>query len=102
VGLQWRHIKLDGDQPHVKLRCGVVRGKLGLPKSRYARREVPISSVLADASCNLWELLDDVEQLGAVVAVLAAELNELDRLGEQRSALGCAADTDPVTWAEFE
>jgi integrase len=49
VGLQWRHIELDGDQPHVKVRRGVVRGKLGPPKSRYARRDVPISRALANA-----------------------------------------------------
>jgi integrase len=32
VGLQWRHVELEGDSPHVKVRRGVVRGKLGPPK----------------------------------------------------------------------
>jgi len=33
----------------------------------------------------LRELLDDVEQLRPVIAALAAELDELDHLGEQRA-----------------
>ncbi len=51
---------------------------------------------------GLRELLDDVEQFSPVIAALAAELDEFDRLGEQRAALGCAADTDSVAWAQFE
>jgi hypothetical protein len=51
---------------------------------------------------RLREPLDDFEQFGAVVAAPAAELDEFDRLGEQRAALGCAADADPVTGAQFE
>ena len=51
---------------------------------------------------GLRELFDDVEQFSAVVAALAAELDEFDRLGEQRAALGCAADTDSMALAEFE
>jgi integrase len=49
VALQWRHLELDGDTPHVKLRRALVKGSMGPLKSRYARREVPLdfSLVLA-------------------------------------------------------
>ena len=40
---------------------------------------------------GLRELLDDVEQFGAVIAAFTAELHEFDRLGQQRAALGCPA-----------
>jgi len=50
----------------------------------------------------LGDLFDDVEQFGAAVAALAAELDELDRLGEQCAALGCAADANPLAGPEFE
>jgi hypothetical protein len=45
---------------------------------------------------------DDVEQLRPVIPAFATELDELDRLGEQRATLGCAADTDPVARSQFE
>lgn len=53
-------------------------------------------------ACALRELLNDLEQFGAVIAALAAELDELDRLGEQRAALGRAGDTDSMAGAQFE
>jgi hypothetical protein len=43
VALQWRHLELDGPVPHVKLRRALVKGSMGPLKSRYARREVPLS-----------------------------------------------------------
>jgi integrase len=46
IAVQWRHLQLDGSTPHVKVRRGVVRGKLGPPKSRHARRDVPLPSGL--------------------------------------------------------
>jgi integrase len=49
IAVQWRHLQLDGSTPHVKVRRGVVRGKLGPPKSRHARRDVPLPSGLVRA-----------------------------------------------------
>jgi integrase len=46
IALQWRHLDLDASSPHVKVRRGVVRGRLGPPKSRHARREVPLDHAL--------------------------------------------------------
>ena len=42
IALQWRHVALDATSPHVKVRQRIVRGKLGPPKSRHGRRDVPI------------------------------------------------------------
>jgi integrase len=47
IALQWRHLELEGSSPHVKVRRGVVRGRLGPPKTRHARREVPLDPALA-------------------------------------------------------
>ena len=49
AGLDWRHVKLDGSQPCVQVRQRLVRGKLGPPKSRYGRRNVPIPHSLVRA-----------------------------------------------------
>jgi integrase len=47
--LQWRHLQLDGGEPHVKVRRAIVRGRVEPPKTRHGRREVPLphSLVLA-------------------------------------------------------
>jgi integrase len=42
IALEWRHLKLDGDEPVVQVRRAIVRGKLGAPKSRYGKRDVAI------------------------------------------------------------
>jgi integrase len=44
IGLEWRHLHLDGSTPHVKVRQAIVKGRLGAPKSRPGRRDVPIGS----------------------------------------------------------
>jgi integrase len=42
IGLEWRHVHLDGSDPHVKIRQRMVRGRMGPPKSRRGRRDVPL------------------------------------------------------------
>jgi integrase len=42
IALQWRYLELDDPSPHVRVRRGYVRGRIGPPKSRYGRRNVPL------------------------------------------------------------
>jgi integrase len=42
IALQWHHLELDGGAAHVKVRRAIVRGRVGPPKSRHGRREVPL------------------------------------------------------------
>jgi len=42
IALQWRHLELDGSSPHVKVRRALVRGRMGPPKSKYGKRQIPI------------------------------------------------------------
>jgi integrase len=42
IALQWRHLELDAPVPHVKVRRALVKGRMGPPKSRYGRREIPL------------------------------------------------------------
>ncbi len=46
IALQWRHLELDDPSPHVKVRRGIVRGRMGPPKSRHGRRDVPLDHLL--------------------------------------------------------
>src|ERR1700722_1258686 len=49
IALQWRHLELDAPVPHVKVRRALVKGRMGPPKSRYGRREIPLDPLLATA-----------------------------------------------------
>jgi integrase len=42
IGLQWKHLHLDGSSPHLKIRRAIVGRVVGPPKSRYGRRDVPL------------------------------------------------------------
>jgi integrase len=46
VALQWRHLELDGSTPHVKARRALVKGRMGPPKSKYGKREIPLDHAL--------------------------------------------------------
>lgn len=45
---QWRHVQLDGERPHIKVRRGFVKGRIQPPKSKYGRRDVPLSAGLVN------------------------------------------------------
>jgi integrase len=49
LALEWRHLELYGDKPHVKVRRGIVRGTVGAPKSKYGKRVVPLPLSLTQA-----------------------------------------------------
>lgn len=63
-------VRCEGELGTAEDRRGSSRGRVGLAPwhARFGEH-------------GLWKLLDDIEQFGSVVAALAAELNELDRLG---------------------
>ena len=37
IALEWRHLRLDGSEPAVRVRRAIVRGRVEPPKSRHAR-----------------------------------------------------------------
>jgi integrase len=49
LALQWRHLQLDGSKPHVKVRRALVRGRMGPPKSKHGRRDMPLDAGLVSA-----------------------------------------------------
>jgi integrase len=69
IGLQWRHLQLDGSTPHVRVRRAIVKGRVGPPKSKQGRRDVPLDHALVSA---LRDLRRDSEWGGADDPVFAA------------------------------
>jgi integrase len=49
VGLQWKHLRLDGSTPHVQVRRSVTKGRVEPPKTRHGRRDVPLHPTLVSA-----------------------------------------------------
>jgi integrase len=65
VALRWRDARLDGSQPELKVRRAYVKGRMGLPKTRYSRREVPLDHELvtelrAHRARSKWPEDDDL------------------------------------------
>jgi integrase len=44
--LQWQHLELDGSHPRVRVRRAIVRGRIGPPKTRHGKRDVPLPASL--------------------------------------------------------
>jgi integrase len=99
VALQWRHLALDGSTPHVKVRRALVKGRMGPPKSRHGRREVPLDAELVQAlraarSASEWPGEDDlVFPAGNGQALIQSNL--------YRDALKTARDEADLTWVGF-
>jgi integrase len=49
VALQRRHLELEGSTPRVKVRRAFVKGRMGPPKSKYGKREIPLDDDLVQA-----------------------------------------------------
>lgn len=47
IALQWRHLELDTTNPKVKVRRRLYKDGISTPKSRYGKRDVPLSRTLA-------------------------------------------------------
>jgi integrase len=99
LALEGRHLALDGDRPHIKIRQRVRRRRgeglvIGPLKSRYARRDLPISLELADRLRALGTP-DNVP----VFASGAGMLLDPDNLSERVLAPACAEAG--VEWPGF-
>jgi integrase len=46
IALQWKHLRLDGSDPRVKVIRRLVKGRMGPPKSKPSRREVQLDPEL--------------------------------------------------------
>lgn len=97
--LQWRHLRLDGSRPVVKVRRALVRGRFGPPKSRYGRRDVPLSEGLvhdlrARRARSEWHRDDDLVFTSQRGTPLLME-------NVRRRHLRPAAEEAGVPWAGF-
>ncbi|MCK9251039.1 MAG: site-specific integrase [Solirubrobacteraceae bacterium] len=46
AALRWRDLRLDGNNPVVKVRRAYVKGTFGPPKTKYGKRDVPLPHAL--------------------------------------------------------
>jgi integrase len=99
IALEGRHLELDGERPHVKVRQRVRRRRgsglmVGPLKSRYSRRDVPIPLELADRLRALG-IADDEPVFTSTVGTIV----DPDNLAERVLAPACAEAG--VEWAGF-
>ncbi len=99
LALEGRHLALDGDTPHVKVRQRVRRRRgvglvIGPLKSRYAKRDLPIPRELAERLAALGTAPD-----GLVFSTAAGTMLDPDNLAERVLATAC--QEAGVGWAGF-
>jgi integrase len=97
--LEGRHLALDCEQPHVKVRQRVRRRRgeglvIGPLKSRHSKRDVPIPLALADRLAALGAASEELVFRSATGSVL-----DPDNLAARVLAPACAAAG--VEWAGF-
>ena len=99
IALQWRHLRLDGSEPCVRVRRGIVRGRVQPPKSRHGRRDVPLDAALVSElrrhrMASEWPGEEDL-----VFPSLAGTPLSPENL--RRRVLGPAAEEAGAGWAGF-
>jgi integrase len=95
IALRWSDVDLS--RRHVQVRRRYYRGTFAPPKSRYGRRDVPISQRLAKELELRWITEDDVD--GLVFPSTVGKV--LDASNLMRRVLKPAARTAGVPWASF-
>jgi integrase len=99
IALQWRHVELDGSSPHVKVRRALVRGRMGPPKSKYGKREIPIDHEMVLA---LREHRKGGEWPGEMDTVFPAGNGAaLNPANLRRDALKVPREEANLTWVGF-
>jgi integrase len=64
IGLQRKHLHLDGERPHLKVRRAIVKRRIEPPKTRHGKRSVPVSpQLVSKLRAHLATLPDDPDQL---------------------------------------
>jgi integrase len=99
VALQWRHLQLDGPRPHVKVRRGIVRGRLGPPKSKHSRRDVAIPAALVDELRSWRKQTDHPDDLDLVFPAMNGQPLNVSNM--RRRVLKLAAGEVDAGWAGF-
>jgi integrase len=99
IALQWRHVVLDGSRPQVKVRRALVKGRMGPPKSRHGKRDVPLDQELvvalrAHRRGSEWPGEDDA-------VFTAGNGSPLNPGNIFRRVLKPAAEEAGVPWAGF-
>jgi integrase len=98
IALQWRHLALDGT-PRLNVRRGLVKGRMGPPKSRHGRREVPLDAELVQA---LRQARRDTDWPGEDDLVFPAGNGAaLNPSNLYRDSLKLAREEADLTWVGF-
>jgi hypothetical protein len=99
IPLRWRDLELDGSRPVVKVRRAFVKGRMGPPKSKYGKRDIPIDGALV---VELRRRRSDSERPGDDDLVFPATNGELLRQENlRRRVLDPTAEEAGVPWAGF-
>lgn len=99
IALQWRHMELDGSSPHVKVRRALVKGRMGPPKSKQGRRDVPLDHSLVLALREHRKVSEWAEEEHPVFA--AGNGSPLSPGNVFHRVLKPAAQEAGVPWAGF-
>ena len=98
LGLQRKHLRLDGERPHLKVRQAVVRRRIEPPKTKYGRRDVALPvSIVGPLRSHLSGLPDHPESV--VFPTLRGTHHDADNL--RRRVLKPLMEEIDAPWAAF-
>ena len=96
LALQWQHVDLGRRRVLVRRRW--YRGSFAPPKSRFGRRDVPITEGMARA---LWELRKQAKAADDALVFPSATGTPIDAANLYRRVFKPAAKAAAVPWATF-
>lgn len=99
AALRWGDLRLDGSNPHVRVRRAIVRGVVKPPKSRHGRRDIPLDPGLVNelrAARKLSEWSTD-----ECLVFPARNGEPLRQENVRRRILKPAAEEADVSWIGF-
>lgn len=99
LALQWKHVHLNGSNPHVKVRRAFTKGRIEVPKTRYGRRNVPLDGRLVQELRARRNESDAMSEDGLVFTSQTGGF--LDPSNLRNRVLNPAAEESNAAWANF-
>jgi integrase len=101
IALGPQHLDLNGEQPRVKVRRRLYLGKFAPPKSKYGRRDLPISTKLAD-ELRAYIATHPAGEHADEAIVFATDVGgALDYSNLRKRVLQPASDEVDASWVGF-
>ncbi|UTI63921.1 site-specific integrase [Paraconexibacter antarcticus] len=101
IALRWRDLYLEADEPHLRVRRALVKGRVEPPKTKHGRRKVPLPADLVAQITHARQTLETAVQDDDLVFTTTQSRTAIDPDNMRRRVLNPATKKAGAAWAGY-